>query len=116
MNERNATYKALNIRGLRNHMTRGWYLSYFTMTALFLTVVFSSCGAYVGEVLVPTVTDTQIGLGGKKTSGGKTNSKQTAKEQEKLKEEGKCPASRGVGKSPDGQYDCTSCKGTGKYP
>ena len=45
-----------------------------------------------------------------------TNSKQTVKEQEKLKKEGKCPACRGVGKSPDGQYECTSCKGTGKYP
>jgi hypothetical protein len=33
-----------------------------------------------------------------------------------LKKEGKCPACRGVGKSPDGQYECTSCKGTGKYP
>ena len=86
------------------------------LMALFLTFLVSSCGAFVGEVLAPTVTDTQIGLGGKKTSSATTNSKQTAKEQEKLKEEGKCPACRGVGKSPDGQYECTSCKGTGKYP
>ena len=63
-----------------------------------------------------TVTDTQIGLSGKGTSSVITNSKQTVKEQEKLKKEGKCPACRGVGKSPDGQYECTSCKGTGKYP
>jgi len=83
--------------------------------ALFPTVFLSSCGAFVGEVLAPTVTDTQIGLGGKKTSGVTTNSKQVAKEQEKLKKEGKCPVCRGVGKSPDGQYECTSCKGTGKY-
>ena len=86
------------------------------LIALFLTVFLSSCGTFVGEVLAPTVTDTQIGLGGKKTSGTTANSKQTAKEQEKLKEEGKCPVCRGVGKSADGQYECTSCKGTGKYP
>ncbi len=84
--------------------------------ALLLAVFLSSCGAVVGEVLAPTVTDSQIGLGGKVTSGAATNSKQTAKEQEKLKEEGKCPVCRGVGKSPDGQYECSSCKGTGKYP
>lgn len=82
---------------------------------LLLTVLLSSCGTFVGEVLAPTVTDTQIGLGGKKTSGATTNSKQTAKEQEKLKEEGKCPVCRGVGKSSDGQYECPSCKGTGKF-
>ena len=86
------------------------------LITLFLTVFLSSCGAFVGEVLAPTVTDTQIGLGGKKTSGTTANSKQTAKEQERLKEEGKCPVCRGVGKSADGQYECTSCKGTGKYP
>ena len=86
------------------------------LTALFLTVFLSSCGTFVGEVLVPTVTDTQIGIGGKKASGVTTNSKQTDKEQEKLKKEGKCPVCRGAGLSPDGQYECTSCKGTGKYP
>ena len=73
----------------------------------------SSCGSFVGEVLAPTVTDTQIGLSGKGTSSVITNSKQTVKEQEKLKKEGKCPACRGVGKSPDGQYgtqrDRTRC-------
>ena len=84
--------------------------------AVVLAVGLSSCGSFVGEVLAPTVTDTQIGLGGKKTSGTAANSKQTAKEHEKLKEEGKCPACRGVGKSPDGQYECAACKGTGKYP
>ena len=86
------------------------------MVALFTAVFLSSCGTLVGEVLVPTVTDSQIALDGKKTSGVATNSKKTAKEQEKLKEEGKCPICRGVGKSPDGQYECSSCKGTGKYP
>ena len=86
------------------------------LIAVLLIAFFSSCGSFVGEVLAPTVTDSQIGLGGKKTSGGTANSKQTTKEQEKLKEEGKCPVCRGAGKSPDGQYECTSCKGTGKYP
>ena len=86
------------------------------LIALLLTGLLSSCGTFVGEVLAPTVTDTQIGLDGKKTSGATANSKQTAKEQERLKEEGKCPVCHGVGKSPDGQYECTSCKGTGKYP
>lgn len=85
------------------------------MMAVCLAVVLSSCGSIVGEVIAPTVTESQVGLGGKKISGTTTSSKQTAKEQEKLKEEGKCPACRGVGKSPDGQYECTVCKGTGKY-
>ena len=85
------------------------------LMVLTLAVCLSSCGSFVGEVLAPTVTDTQIGLSGKGTSGVATNSKQTAKEQEKLKKEGKCPVCRGAGKSPDGQFECTSCKGTGKY-
>lgn len=85
------------------------------MIAIFLIALLSSCGGYIGEVLVPTVTDSQIGLGGKKTAGVTSNSKLTAKEQEKLKREGKCPVCRGFGKSPDGQYECISCKGTGKY-
>ncbi len=91
-------------------------LSTRVMIALLLTVFLSSCGAIVGEVIAPTITDSQIGLGGKKVSGTTTNSKHTAKEQEKIKEEGKCPECRGFGKSPDGKYECTSCKGTGKYP
>ena len=86
------------------------------LMALFLIIFLSSCSSFVGEVLAPTVTDTQIGLSGKGTSSVITNSKQTVKEQEKLKTEGKCPTCRGVGKSPDGQYECTSCKGTGKHP
>ena len=101
--------KVLSIGAGRTRLT-------IKMMAVFLTVGLSSCASFVGEVLAPTVTDTQIGLGGKKTSGTAANSKQTAKEQEKLKEEGKCPACRGVGKSPDGQYECAACKGTGKYP
>ena len=57
----------------------------------FLTIFLSSCGSFVGEVLAPTVTDTQIGLSGKGTSSVITNSKQTVKEQEKLKKKVNAP-------------------------
>ena len=48
-------------------------------------------------------------------NGSKISPKQAVKEQEKLKQEGKCPTCRGMGKSIDGKYDCPTCKGTGKY-
>lgn len=49
----------------------------------------------------------------KNTTG--VSDKQLAKQQDKLKTEGKCPTCRGMGKTPDGIYECTVCKGTGKY-
>jgi len=43
------------------------------------------------------------------------DTKKRAKEEERLKQAGKCPQCAGMGKSPDGQYTCAACNGTGKY-
>ena len=50
-----------------------------------------------------------------KSKGSHPNEKQKAKEAEQLKQEGKCPTCRGIGKTPDGRYICTVCNGTGQY-
>lgn len=50
-----------------------------------------------------------------KPKGTHPSAKQQAKEAERLKQEGKCPSCRGMGKTPDGRYTCTACNGTGKY-
>lgn len=51
----------------------------------------------------------------KPSSGAPQSQKSQEKEAERLKKEGKCPICSGMGKTPDGRYDCTSCNGTGKY-
>ena len=40
--------------------------------------------------------------------------KAVEKEEKQLKQQGKCPSCHGMGKTPDGLYDCPKCKGTGK--
>jgi len=45
----------------------------------------------------------------------KTDDKKLAKQQEQLKKDGKCPKCGGMGRTPDGQFICETCKGTGKY-
>jgi DnaJ-class molecular chaperone len=47
--------------------------------------------------------------------GARLSQKGQAKEAEKMKKDGKCPTCRGMGKTPDGRYVCTTCNGTGKY-
>ena len=51
---------------------------------------------------------------GRRHGGGRIVECETL-EAERLKKEGKCPICRGLGKTPDGRYDCTTCNGTGKY-
>jgi len=63
---------------------------------------------------------TDVYDGVKNAKSGGTGSKgsyaaKTAKEKERLKADGKCPVCSGVGRSPDGNYVCEACKGTGKY-
>ena len=36
------------------------------------------------------------------------------KEEQQLRQEGKCPTCHGMGKTLDGRYDCPKCNGTGK--
>ena len=42
-------------------------------------------------------------------------SKEQQRETERLKQQGKCPICKGIGKTADGRYDCAACHGTGKY-
>ena len=81
-----------------------------------LTVVFmSSCS--IQEMFSDTV-EFEANKGLQKAQRSKAShpsTKQQAKEAERLKQEGKCPTCRGVGKTPDGQYTCTVCNGTGQF-
>lgn len=84
------------------------------LTVLLAAAVFASC-ATIAEEAVNILLDNNstMNLSSKPQSG--RNDKQLSKEIEKLKKEGKCPICRGMGRTPDGQYICETCKGTGKY-
>ena len=90
--------------------------SLFWMACAVLTIGFlSSCS--IQEIFSDTV---ELGAynglqKAQKSKGSHPSTKQQAKEAEQLKQEGKCPFCRGFGKTPDGQYTCTVCNGTGQY-
>ena len=87
-------------------------------TGILLTAfALSSCATIVEEVVSPLVsTDISQGVNHAKPSVLKASqNKQKTKEEAKLKAAGKCPTCRGIGRTPDGQYICETCKGTGKY-
>ena len=86
------------------------------MALAVLTMFFiSSCT--IQEIMSDVVqSNARYGLqNAQKSNGAHPTEKQQAKEAEKLKQEGKCPACRGFGKTQDGRYACTICNGTGKY-
>ena len=83
--------------------------------AVITVSVLSSCSFQ--EIFSDTV-ETEISRSwqnAQKPKGSHPNAKQQAKEAEQLKQEGKCPTCRGVGKTPDGRYTCTVCNGTGQF-
>jgi len=45
----------------------------------------------------------------------KKQQKQIQEQRQKLMAEGKCPDCGGMGKTPNGHNNCTTCNGTGKY-
>lgn len=77
------------------------------------SVALTSCSTLASMMVEDTM---MAGLSNAKPSSGAPPSQKTQdKEAERLKKEGKCPICRGMGKTPDGRYDCTTCNGTGKY-
>ena len=87
----------------------------FVLTAVLTMGFLSSCS--IQEILSDTMEfEANKGLQkAQKSKGSHPSAKQQAKETERLKQEGKCPSCRGFGKTPDGRYICTVCKGTGRY-
>ena len=73
-----------------------------------------SCAELTSMIVEDTL---QSSLKGAQTNHKRTKSddKKLLKQKEELKKAGKCPTCRGMGKTPDGRYECTVCKGTGKY-
>lgn len=80
-----------------------------------ITMLLTSCGTVAQELLVPMAeSDAQNALS-KATPGRNVSTKRQAKEREQLQREGKCPDCKGMGKTPDGLYNCQKCNGTGKF-
>ena len=67
------------------------------------------------DTLLGVNEENHVDLIGKPKTKHRSNEKQLAKKREQLKKEGKCPVCRGMGRTPDGQYICETCKGTGNY-
>ncbi len=83
-----------------------------------MSLTLSSCSTVVEELVSPMVaTDLRNGLHNSQTNHKRTKAddKKLAKQEEQLKKEGKCPTCSGMGRTPDGQYICDTCNGTGKY-
>ena len=82
--------------------------------SLIALLMLASC-ADIASVIVED--ELQRGLKNGQTNQKRTNAddKKLTKQEEALKKEGKCPVCKGMGKTPDGQYVCETCKGTGKY-
>ena len=90
------------------------------LCVMLLTLTMTSCGFFVEEIVAPIVSDHVVDAvnhsgSSKSAKGNPVNEKQKAKEQARMKAEGKCPQCLGMGKTPDGLYQCDACKGTGKY-
>ena len=66
--------------------------------------------------IVSTIVESDLRQGmqnGQKPKGSHPSEKVMIKEQEQLKQSGKCPTCKGMGKTPDGRYNCSTCNGTG---
>lgn len=82
-----------------------------TYTILLLT----SCSTVAQELIVPMAEYDANKALSNATPGRSVSAKRQAKEREQLQREGKCPDCKGMGKTPDGLYNCQKCNGTGKF-
>lgn len=89
------------------------------MICLVAMMMLSSCellmDIFCNDTVDTTVLNTSQGKPKSSTVGQPSYSKSQQKKREQLMKEGKCPTCEGMGKTPDGKFDCTACKGTGKY-
>ena len=77
-----------------------------------------SCGSIMSDLLSSEAEyDISQAINHAKPSSKMSKRQRTENQRqaEQLKKEGKCPACKGAGKTPDGRYDCVRCNGTGKY-
>ena len=77
-------------------------------------------GCILGEAIAESAVESVVSPSAHATtqaahSKSKTMVKNEQKERDALKNNGKCPDCRGMGKTPDGKTVCNTCKGTGKY-
>ena len=76
----------------------------------------SSCADVASIIIEDTLQDAlACSQTHNRTKGNHASDKQKAKMAEQLKQSGKCPTCRGMGRTPDGLYICTTCQGSGKY-
>jgi len=84
------------------------------LLSLVALIILTSC-AEITSILVEDHLQHGLESGQTNHQRTKADDKKLAKQQEQLKKEGKCPKCSGMGRTPDGQYICETCKGTGKY-
>ena len=81
---------------------------------LMVLMMMTSCAEVASTIVEGGLRDS-LESGQKNHPRTAADDKAENKKREQLKKEGKCPTCRGMGKTPDGKYECTVCKGTGKY-
>ncbi len=89
-----------------------------TIKLLVLVLTLTSCGQVLTDMVTTSASlDANNALQDAQRKNGSLakDGKSIDKKREQLKKEGKCPTCKGMGRTADGQYTCTTCHGTGKY-
>lgn len=88
---------------------RHWTLASYVV----LSMALSACT--VSEIISDVAETAMMQSSNRKPTTPPSATKEQQREIERLKQQGKCPVCKGIGKSADGRYDCVACHGTGKY-